>query len=683
MNNNKENYKKAVDQIHASDELKDKAFEKAKKNSSITVFKVLSMCAVLLVVFLVGTRYVNEQPTKLPVGEKPSEVATVPGGLKRFASLDELEAKVTETQSTYRNDIAFNDEIIFDAMGTESVTQESAVVKSESVSDLAQSKNTASDFSTTNTQVENVDEADIVKTDGKYIYYVSNGEVYIVGADNLELTSKITFDSSEDNFNVNEIYNKDDKIIVMGNAYIKQEPLITEEDDGQTKRQSVIQRGTPVVKARVYDISNKQEPELVREVALEGRYINSRMIDNELYFISRKSIYFNEVEPIATILPVVKDSTISEELITIDHTEIAYFDTIEDNSFMMVGGFDINDNDNLSVETIYGAGNEVYSTQDHLYIAQSLYFSNNATKIYKFELNDTKVSLIAEGEIEGYINDQFSMDEYNGNLRVATTVREMETNDNALVDSVIETNTKNNLYVLNEKLEKVGELTDLAKGEKIYSVRFIGDMGYVVTFKEIDPLFVIDLSNPIRPEVKGELKIPGYSSYLHPYDENHIIGICYNTKDNGYGGLTNSNMKMSMFDISDMENPKEIFNVDIGDEYAESEVTYNHKALFYKETEDLIGFPVTYRNNNFRNYENGFVIFKIDIENNEFEKYAEVLQNLDYKKQVDRIIYIDENIYTLAKSIIVKYDLNTLEKLAELDLKTEEPITEHLFVEEY
>lgn len=683
MNNNKENYKKAVDQIHASDELKDKAFEKAKKNSSITVFKVLSMCAVLLVVFLVGTRYVNEQPTKLPVGEKPSEVATVPGGLKRFASLDELEAKVTETQSTYRNDIAFNDEIIFDAMGTESVTQESAVVKSESVSDFSQSKNTASDFSTTNTQVENVDEADIVKTDGKYIYYVSNGEVYIVGADNLELTSKITFDSSEDNFNVNEIYNKDDKIIVMGNAYIKQEPLITEEDDGQTKRQSVIQRGTPVVKARVYDISNKKEPELVREVALEGRYINSRMIDNEVYFISRKSIYFNEVEPIATILPVVKDSTISEELITIDHTEIAYFDTIEDNSFMMVGGFDINDNDNLSVETIYGAGNEVYSTQDHLYIAQSLYFSNNATKIYKFELNDTKVSLIAEGEIEGYINDQFSMDEYNGNLRVATTVREMETNDNALVDSVIETNTKNNLYVLNEKLEKVGELTDLAKGEKIYSVRFIGDMGYVVTFKEIDPLFVIDLSNPIRPEVKGELKIPGYSSYLHPYDENHIIGIGYNTKDNGYGGVTNSNMKMSMFDISDMENPKEIFNVDIGDEYAESEVTYNHKALFYKETEDLIGFPVTYRNNNFRNYENGFVIFKIDIENNEFEKYAEVLQNLDYKKQVDRIIYIDENIYTLAKSIIVKYDLNTLEKLAELDLKTEEPITEHLFVEEY
>ena len=654
MNNNKENYKNAVDQIHASDELKEKTFEKTKKNSNITFFKVLSMCAVLLVVFLVGTRYVNEQPTKLPVGEKPSEVATVPGGLKRFTSLDELEAKVTEAQSTYRNDIAFNGDIIFDAMGTESVTQESAIVESESVSDLAQSKNTASDFSTTNTQVENVDEADIVKTDGKYIYYVSNGEVYIVGADNLELISKITFDSSEDNFNVNEIYNKDDKIIVMGNAYIKQEPLITEDDDGQTKRQSVIQRGTPVVKARVYDISNKKEPELVREVALEGRYINSRMIDNEVYFISRKSIYFNEVEPIATILPVVKDSTISEELITIDHTEIAYFDTIEDNSFMMVGGFDINDNDNLSVETIYGAGNEVYSTQDHLYIAQSLYFSNNATKIYKFELNDTKVSLIAEGEIEGYINDQFSMDEYNGNLRVATTVREMETNDNALVDAVIETNTKNNLYVLNEKLEKVGELTDLAKGEKIYSVRFIGDMGYVVTFKEIDPLFVIDLSNPIRPEVKGELKIPGYSSYLHPYDENHIIGIGYNTKDNGYGGVTNSNMKMSMFDISDMENPKEIFNVDIGDEYAESEVTYNHKALFYKEREDLIGFPVTYRNNNFRKYENGFVIFKIDIENNEFEKYAEVLQNLDYKKQVDRIIYIDENIYTLAKSIIVK-----------------------------
>ena len=111
-----------------------------------------------------------------------------------------------------------------------------------------------------------------------------------------------------------------------------------------------------------------------------------------------------------------------------------------------------------------------------------------------------------------------------------------------------------------------------AEQEQIYSVRFVGKIGYVVTFKEIDPLFVIDLSDPTNPKVKGKLKIPGYSSYLHPYDENHIIGIGYNTKSNGYGGVTNSNMKMSMFDVSDLENPKELFHIDIGDDYAYSEI---------------------------------------------------------------------------------------------------------------
>ena len=139
--------------------------------------------------------------------------------------------------------------------------------------------------------------------------------------------------------------------------------------------------------------------------------------------------------------------------------------------------------------------------------------------------------------------------------------------------------TANNLYVLNEKLEVIGKIEDLAKDEKIYSARFVGDKGYVVTFKQIDPLFVIDLSDPNNPEVKGALKIPGYSSYLHPYDDNHIIGIGYNTKTNKYGNVTNTNMKMAMFDVSDLENPKEIFSVDIGDEngYVSSDINYNHK----------------------------------------------------------------------------------------------------------
>ncbi|MCX4275311.1 MAG: beta-propeller domain-containing protein, partial [Candidatus Gastranaerophilales bacterium] len=151
-------------------------------------------------------------------------------------------------------------------------------------------------------------------------------------------------------------------------------------------------------------------------------------------------------------------------------------------------------------------------------------------------------------------------DEYDGNLRVATT-------------NGYDEESENQLYILDENLKEIGKIENLAKGEKIYSVRFIGKIGYIVTFKQIDPLFVIDLSNPTAPVVKGELKIPGYSSYMHPYDETHIIGIGYNTKSNGYGGVTNANMKMSMFDVSDLENPKEMFNINIGEKYASSEIT--------------------------------------------------------------------------------------------------------------
>lgn len=241
--------------------------------------------------------------------------------------------------------------------------------------------------------------------------------------------------------------------------------------------------------------------------------------------------------------------------------------------------------------------------------------------------------------------------------------------------------TTNNLYVLNENLEEIGKIENLAEEEQIYSVRFIGKIGYIVTFKEIDPLFVIDLSDPTNPTVKGELKIPGYSSYLHPYDENHIIGIGYNTKDNGYGGVTNSTMKMSMFDVSNLENPQEIFAVDIGTDYATSEVTYNHKALFYKKSENLIGFPVNYREENYRNNQNGFVIFKIDLENNQFEKFGEILNKTDYRTNVERVIYIEDILYTLGYSNIVSYDLNTFEKLNEVNFEDEAEEFEGLLVD--
>ena len=212
-------------------------------------------------------------------------------------------------------------------------------------------------------------------------------------------------------------------------------------------------------------------------------------------------------------------------------------------------------------------------------------------------------------------------------------------------------------------MEKIGEIENLIEDEEIYAVRFIGDVGYVVTFEEIDPLWVIDLSDPKNPNVKGELEIPGYSSYLQPWDETHIIGFGYNVKDNGYGGVTNDTMKVSMFDVSDLENPKEIFNISFDKKYVYSNIMYEHKALFINKEENLIGFPVNWYD---KQNSTGLILYRVDLENNKFDEIKDLISK-GYGF-VQRAIYIGNNIYCLFDDRIIKYDMSTFEELKSIKL---------------
>ena len=686
--NNKENYKKAVDQIHASDELKEKTFENAKyaKSNNYTYLKILSTCAVFFIVFLVGFSYFNgdieELPGKIPVAKEDFEqkIELANAELPRFESMEQLKSVLKESNRGFYDSDMY---LMSDMVVTDSMATNSAVSKGEEVAEL---ESAVSDYSTTNTQEENVDEADIVKTDGEYIYYVSNNKVFIVKADNLEVVSEIYLSTEKETLRISEIYIKENKLVILGNGYLLQEPEISSENTEDSVRVNSI----GVAKAFVFDIEDKTNPEKLREVSLEGRYMDSRMVEDNLYLISRKTAYWYDGVEDYTILPALGDSVTSNEIKRVDCTDIIYFEGTDDSSFMIVGGFNINSDEEVSVETFFGAGEQIYASENNLYLTQTNYedYVYN-TRIYKFKLNNSRIELLAKGTVNGNVNDQFSMDEYDGNLRIATTsviVLEPEKTEEyspgIMRTTRAKTTTVNNLYVLNENLEEIGRLEDLAPDEKIYSARFIGDVGYIVTFKQIDPLFVIDLSDPTNPIVKGELKIPGYSSYLHPYDENHVIGIGYNTEENGYGGTVNTTMKMSMFDVSDLENPQEIFNVDIGTDYAYSEITYNHKVLLYKKSENLIGFPVTTRSNNYYNSENGFMIFRIDLENNEFAEYGKIMEELDYRTDVERVIYIEDKLYTLSRNYIISYDLNTLEQINKVELsQTEEPLTDTIWLE--
>ena len=648
--NNKDIYKNAVNQIHADEKLKNETFKKLenKPRRSFVFARYLVAFAAFVTVFAIGIVYLKDENNLSTPNQNSEQIASAEKELPRFENMEQLKEKI-ESQKDYYELKSYN--------ATAGATIEDMAPSSSA---REESNN---DYSRTNVQVENVDEADIVKTDGKYIYYITKDKVFIIDAKSLKNVSELSISDKQKVFYPDELFISGEKLIVIGNSSENRQIDIDYEEDEiyYNYYRTASNNGTTAI---IYDLSNIEKPKIEREIMVDGSYRTSRMIDDTVYFISSKSIYYYNDMKDDELLPVFKDTAISDEEKNIKCTDIAYFEETVDSNYLMIVGFNINNKEKANIETLYGAGEEYYASNENLYITKSNYsslFGIDTTKsqIFKFRIKDSSIKLQAETEIKGTLNNQFSMDEYDGKLRIATTSNEYD-----------ERKSKNQLFILDENLNEIGRLEDMAKGEKIYAVRFVGKIGYVVTFRQVDPLFVIDLSNPENPQIKGELKIPGYSAYLHPYDETHIIGIGYNTKSNGYGGVTNDTMKMSMFDVSDLENPKEMFSVDIGNSSTYSEITSNHKALFYNKEKNLIGFPINTYGSNYREDKTMLVLYRIDMKNEEFEEYGKIENDRGYSyKSIRRAIYVGNTIYTLSNDRIVAYDIESLDKINELTLK--------------
>jgi uncharacterized secreted protein with C-terminal beta-propeller domain len=374
------------------------------------------------------------------------------------------------------------------------------------------------------------------------------------------------------------------------------------------------------------------------------------MIDNNIYFLANKGIFYYGEDTDETYFQVqCKDTAVSNERKIIPFSDMYYFPNSQEKSYLNIASFNINLNTPANIDTYLGAGLNVYSSEDNLYVSNTKYeheikfdYDSNykvITDIYKFKFNNGKLEYDAFGTVPGRLLNQFYMDEKDGNFRIATT------------------NDANNLYVLNEKLKIIGSLENLAKGVNIYSVRFIDNRAYIVTFLQVDPLFVIDLSNPQEPTVLGELKIPGYSTYLHPYSENLIIGF---GEDTG--------MKMALFDVSDPENPKELYKQEIGGKGTHSEALYNHKALLFSKEKNIIAFPSQIENN-YRTQFQGAVIYGLDLEKG-FELKGQITHketangkpDNDYKNDIERIIYIKDTLFTLSKGMVKSTDMLTMQE---------------------
>jgi inhibitor of cysteine peptidase len=295
------------------------------------------------------------------------------------------------------------------------------------------------------------------------------------------------------------------------------------------------------------------------------------------------------------------------------------------------------------------------------------------TIIHQIAIKDGQMEYGAKGEVDGRLLNQFSMDEYNGNLRVATTISLWLNNGRAQY---------NNVYVLDKNMDVTGKLTDLAENESIYSTRFMGDKLYMVTFRQIDPFFVIDLSNPKQPEVLGYLKIPGYSSYLHPINDKYIIGVGKDTGENEWGGISTKGLKITLFDVSDFKNPKAVDTETIGLEGSDSPVLYDHRAFLYSSSKNMLVIPLTEvveRVKSGYNYRTsvwyGAYVFEVSEEG--FKTLGKIKHSSSETQyyywydasNVKRSLYIGDTLYTISDRYVKANDLGKeLEELNSIRL---------------
>ncbi|WP_049754193.1 beta-propeller domain-containing protein [Heliomicrobium modesticaldum] len=576
------------------------------------------------------------------------------------------------------------------------------------------------DYSTTNVQVEGVDEADIVKTDGGYIYQVNNRRVIIAKAHpvgQLAIASVITFDDAF--FAPREIYVDAEHLIVIGSG---RDEAFFVPTDGTAKRAMIAPPYRPyqgTVKAIVYDIANKAHPQKLRETILEGNYVSSRKIGASLYLIANRYLGVSLPEKeTPEVLPWYKDTATGAEKARIGYDQIRCFPDFMEPNYLIVAAVNTeNPKESPHLSTYLGAGETVYASTKNLYVALHTYRGpvfrimggerawpqtapEEKTRLFKFALEGAKTRYVGMGEAPGRVLNQFSMDEKDGFFRIATTVGSPWAQG---ADT-----SKNNLYILDESLKPVGKLEGIAPGEQIYSVRFMGEKAYMVTFRTVDPLFVIDLKEPKAPRILGKLKIPGYSNYLHPYDDNHIIGFGKDTIEQSItdheGRVIGTNayyqgMKMALFDVSDVEHPVEKHVAFIGDRGTDSELLYDHRALLFSKEKRLLAFPVqlmevdkptgapsgekvspvpAYGTFAFQ----GAYVYTVGLEKG-FELRGRIthLSDEDYQKAgqyyydsekfVNRILFINDSLYTLSNRMIKAHGMDTLEERGNLAIPGE------------
>jgi uncharacterized secreted protein with C-terminal beta-propeller domain len=572
------------------------------------------------------------------------------------------------------------------------------------------------EFSETNNQEAGVDEADFLKTDGYHIYMLNGQSLVIMDVPEfgqVGLTSETEIEGTPLQMMIDG-----DRMVIASMIYAWNLPedhplrelLIEEVQWGEGKDVYTYYRVQNLVKYTVVDITDRTAPEVERELFIEGNYHTARMVEGTVrsvthnyanfeglrYWVDLPSDYWqleNEddrksaweyhlSDTIQNNEDVINDLTLDDfsphmyemtnsGLISLpttseDCSEFAASTDSVSKGFTTIMTFQLLESDvEVEVDHIASSWAHVYASQDMLILAEPAndwwWFWRNtdfedATNIHAFDISDTTTtSYLGSGRVDGTVQDQFSMSEYDGSIRVATTSDMWgrwwlaEETDPETGEPVF-TGPTNGVTVLqydgDDSLEEVGKVDGIAPGERIWSARFVGDRGYLVTFRNIDPLWVIDLSDPTNPTILGELEVPGVSTYIHPVDEDTLLTIGIGPGEDGLG-LDWSMTQISLFDVSDPTNPTLADSLPLSPAYTDencedvrscgwswswSEATYEHKAFTYWAPENLLAVPLsTYRYvydevNHYYNYEyvSMLKLINVDAENLTLSEHGEV-----------------------------------------------------------
>jgi uncharacterized secreted protein with C-terminal beta-propeller domain len=567
--------------------------------------------------------------------------------LKRFASYDELKSFLAK---------AYADSVkryrLLDMVGTPvpEVTPDSKP-----------------SFSTTNIQVAGVDEEDVVKTDGEYIYLARESLIFIVRAYPAE--KALLLSTVRAAGPVRGLYVNGDRLIVV--TGIQYHPISVMAGCPPIKcpvRRAPITTNSTV---QVFDISERGSPTEVRRASVSGMPLTSRMIGSYVYLITSEPVIV-PLDRDEIVLPSYSDGL---RVYYMRPDQIYYADIPGHGySYTNIMAVNIiNVGEEPAVTTVLSPASVIYVSKENIYLASVRWLDEEETVIHRLSVDGPKVTPVAVGTVPWHPLNQFSLDEYDGRLRIATTLNE-PTGRSA-----------NNLYVLDLGLRLVEKLEGLAPGESIYSARFVGDKAYLVTFRKVDPLFVVDLK---ELRVLGKLKMPGYSSYLHPYGENYLIGVGKDAKPAEEGDFAwFQGLKISLFDISDLSNPREVDSLILGDRGTESEVLYNHRAFLFDEERGILVLPVLLAVINPNDFGDrpptnaygeyvfqGAYILKVTPQDGIriMGRVTHLTDNTDLLRSgelfIKRALFIGDILYTISDGKVLLNDMQTLRELAGITL---------------